>query len=418
MRAVTFDVSVPRYLLARSLGRFTESVLVGALSGIRLGRSELRPLPGPRWARLRILKGGICGTDLSTVTFAASPALEPFGSFPAVLGHEILATVLEVGSEVRRVVPGQRVAVDPMISCEVRGWTSPDWCSSCCVGRHCTCENGGEEGPLQMEGEPMARGLTIGYHRSLPGGWAEEMLAHDVQLFPVLDELDDSTAALIEPMAIGVHAALGSPPRAGEPTLVIGSGPIALGTVWALRALAFDGDLIAQTRRPHEARLAERLGATSVVSPGEPARDALIETGARAYMPIVGPEVYAGGGFPLVFDCVGSRESLSQALAFSAPRGRIVLLGCAARMRGLDLSFLWSRELEVKGYVGYGRERFRNEERHTFEVTQELLAETGAPVRDLVTHVFPLGQYRDALSTALNRQRSGAVKVLLDPTLP
>jgi threonine dehydrogenase-like Zn-dependent dehydrogenase len=159
------------------------------------------------------------------------------------------------------------------------------------------------------------------------------------------------------------------------------------------------------------------MGATEVVTPGEGARDAMVRTGARAYMPIVGPEVYAGGGFPLVFDCVGSKDSLAQALAFTSPRGRIVLLGCAASVRGLDLTFLWARELGVQGYVGYGAERFRGEERHTFEVTQALLAEGGAPVRELVTHVFPLAQYRDALSTALNRGRTGAVKVLLDPTL-
>jgi threonine dehydrogenase-like Zn-dependent dehydrogenase len=86
-------------------------------------------------------------------------------------------------------------------------------------------------------------------------------------------------------------------------------------------------------------------------------------------------------------------------------------------MKGLDLTFLWARELDVKGYVGYGTEHFRGEQRHTFEVTQQLAVETGAPLGGLVTHVFPLGQYRDALSTALNRKRTGSVKVLLDPTL-
>jgi len=417
MRAVTFEVTIPRYLLGRSAGRVTESVLVGRLSGVRMTGMELPPLPGPRWARLRVVRSGICGTDLGTLTFEASPALEPFGSFPAVPGHEVLATVVEVGSGVSSVEPGQRVAVDPMISCQVRGWENEAWCRSCRRGLHSTCENAGEEGPLQVGGQPMARGLTVGYHRSLPGGWGEEMLAHEVQLFRVRDELDDTTGALIEPLSIGVHAALGSPPREGEPALVIGSGPIALGTVWAIRALGFQGELVAQTKRAHEARLAERLGASEVVEPGHAARDALVRTGALAYMPIVGPEVYAGGGFPLIFDCVGSKASLAQALAYAAPRGRIVLLGCAATMKGLDLTFLWARELDVKGYVGYGTEHFRGEQRHTFEVTQQLAVETGAPLGGLVTHVFPLGQYRDALSTALNRKRTGSVKVLLDPTL-
>ena len=60
-------------------------------------------------------------TDIGNMTYSASPAMEPFGSFPAVLGHEILARVVETGPEVRRVEVGQRVAVDPMLSCEMRG---------------------------------------------------------------------------------------------------------------------------------------------------------------------------------------------------------------------------------------------------------------------------------------------------------
>jgi threonine dehydrogenase-like Zn-dependent dehydrogenase len=211
-----------------------------------------------------------------------------------------------------------------------------------------------------------------------------------------------------------VHATLNTPAFDG-PVLVIGSGPIALGTVWALRATGYAGELLAQTKRPHEARLAERFGASGVVTPGDAAREALIETGAQAYMPIVGGEVYAGGGFPLIFDCVGSAQSLEQTFRYAASRGRIVVLGNAARMRKLDLTFLWYRELEVRGYVCYGRERFRGADRHTFQVTHDLMLETGTPLQEMVTHVFPLEQYRDALATAFNRRRTGSVKVLLDP---
>ena len=261
----------------------------------------------------------------------------------------------------------------------------------------------------------MAHGLTIGYHRSLPGGWGERLLAHDSQLHAVLPALSDRIAVLVEPLSIGMHAALRQAPRPGDAVLVIGSGPIALATVWALRATGFEGQVVAQTKRAHEAELARALGANAVVAPGETARQALIESGAQAYLPIVGPEVYAGGGFPLIYDCVGSKESLDQALRFATARGRIVLLGCAAQLSKLDLTFLWARELDVKGFVGYGTERWRGRDAHTFEVTQELLVETGAPVERMVTHQFPLGQFRDALRAAANRRRTGSIKVLLDP---
>jgi len=161
--------------------------------------------------------------------------------------------------------------------------------------------------------------------------------------------------------------------------------------------------------------LARKLGATEVVAPGSEARQALIETGASAYMPVVGPEVYSGGGFPLIYDCVGNRSSLAQSLSYATPRGRIVVIGCVAEFKKLDLTFVWARELRIRGAVGYGRETWRGEQRHTFEIAHDLLLETGAPVQDVVTHVFPLDQYLDALRAAANHRKSGAVKVVLQP---
>ena len=415
MRAVSFDVSIPRYLLGKGLGRVSEAFVFGRASGLRLAQRGAPPLPGPDWVRLEVLKAGICGTDVGTLMFKASLAMEPFGSFPAVLGHEILARVKEVGPSVRSVVAGQRVTVDPVISCTLRGFPGARACASCRQGLPGTCERQGEEGELQVGGRGLARGATLGFHRDLPGGWGEEMVAHESQLFPVADALDDRTAVLMEPLAVAMHAVLGMRPWGEGPALVLGSGAIALGTVWALRAAGFAGEIVAQIKRGHEAALAKKLGASSVVSPGDEAREALVETGAQGYMPIFGDEVYAGGGFPLVFDCVGSGETIGQCLRFTAPRGRIAMLGCAAEIRRLDLTFLWARELNVKGFLCYGQEEWRGGHAHTFQIAHDLLVETGAPVSEMVTHVYPLGQVRDALSAAANRRRSGSIKVLLDP---
>jgi len=418
MRAVTFDVGVRGFLLGKSVGRVSESALFGALSGLRLRDVAEPGLPGPDWVRLEVMRAGICGSDLGNLSFESSPAMEPFGSFPAVLGHEILARVVEVGPGVRRVERGQRVAVDPVISCGVRGFPVAEGCPSCAEGLHGTCERQGEGGPLVVAGRPLRPGLTIGYQADLPGGWGERMIAHESQLFPLDDRISDKTGVLMEPLAVGMHAALGARPFGPGPALVIGSGPIALGAIWALRAAGYQGELVAQIKRGHEADIARSLGASEIVAPGDEARQALVETGAQAYMPIVGDEVYAGGGFPLIFDCVGSAETVKQSLRYASARGRIVLLGCAAEIRKLDLTFVWARELQVKGFVCYGLEEWRGARRHTFEITHDLLLETGAPVGRMVTHVFPLAQYREALSTAANRRRTGSIKVLLDPASP
>lgn len=417
MRAVTFNVTIPSYLIGKTLGRVTEAALYGGLSGVRYGEVPEPGLPGDHWVRLEILKAGICGSDIGNLTLKSSPAMEPFGSFPAVLGHEILARVSEVGAAVRRVEVGQRVAVDPGVSCIVRGFHGEQQCSSCLEGLPATCTRAGEEGETLIDGSPIQRGMTIGYHGSLPGGWGERMIAHESQLFPLDDAMSDRTGALIEPLAVGMHAALRSRPFNDGPILVLGSGPIALGLIWALRAAGYDGELIAQIKRDHEAKLARTFGATGTVAPGDEARDALIATGSQAYMPIVGDEVYAGGGFPLIFDCVGSEQTIKQALRYASVRGKIVLLGCAAEIPKLDLTFVWANELEIQGFQCYGDESWRGKTEHTFQITHDMLLETGAPVEDMVTHVYPLRQYREALSTAANRRKTNSVKVLLDPTV-
>jgi threonine dehydrogenase-like Zn-dependent dehydrogenase len=414
MKAVTFDVSVPRYLLAKGLGRVSSSVTYGALSGLRLQDVPEPVLPGDDWVKLDVLLGGICGTDIGNITYSASPIMEPFGSFPAVLGHEILARVSEVGPAVAAVEVGQRVVVEPMVSCRVRGYQDFQ-CPSCSAGLASTCEQAGEEGPLEIGGVPIRPGLTIGYHKDLPGGWSESLVAHQTQVFPVPEEMDDRTAVLIEPLSIGVHAVLNTMPDRGQTALVIGSGPIAMGTVWALRAAGFGGGLVVQAKRPKEVELALSLGASEVVKPGLEARQALVDTGSMAYQPLTGPEVYSGGGFPVIYDCVGSKESLDQALRFAKPRGRVVVLGCSAQIRKLDLTMLWARELEVRGFLGYGMETWDGRRIHTFEVTRELLLRKPIPVERILTHVFPLDQFREAVKAAANRRKSGAMKVAFQP---
>ncbi len=417
MKAVEFNVTIPGYLLARSLGRLSDAFVYGRLS--RLGLVERAPpaLPGDDWVRIEVLLCGICGSDLGNVAYRSSPAMEPFGSFPAVLGHEILGHVVEAGSGVTHVKVGDRVVVDPMLHCEARGWAVDYWCRSCVGGTHATCELAGERGPEgdQWDGG-LSPGSTIGYHRDLPGGWGEEMVAHRRQVFAVPEGVSDRVAVLAEPLSIGVHGVLRSGAlRARGPVLVIGSGAIAFGAIWALRTLGHAGRVVAQVKRPHEVALAVGLGADETVAPGAEAREALIATGARAYMPVVGEEVYAGGGFEVVFDCVGSQGSMSQALRYASPRGRVVVLGCAGQMSKLDLTFVWARELRIQGHVGYGAEEWEGRRLHTFAITLERMAADPRALGDLVTHVFPLKQYRDALRAADDHRRSGAVKVALRP---
>lgn len=377
-KAVTFDVSRSGHLLTMTMGRFMDSAVFGRLSGVSYGPVAEPDLPGDAWVSLDVILAGICGVDLAALTFSRGSGLGLPGSFPAVPGHEILARVRGVGRKVTRVEPGQRVVMDPIISCTVRGY-GDDPCPACRNGAPAGCRRAGEEGALEVAGRPLAPGIVVGFHRDLPGGWGSRMIAHQSQLFPVGEGLDDQTAVLIEPLSAGVRAVLGARPHPDAPVLVVGSGLVALGTIWALRAMGFRGRLLARIGRPHEAGAARILGATEVVLASSEVR-----------------EPAGGGPFPVIFDCAGSESSVSRARRLGAtPGGRVITVGCAAGVREPE---------PRRGGVG-----------HPFEVTRELLAETGAPVGRLVTHLFPLDQYRDALSAAAHPGRSEAVKVLLKP---
>jgi L-iditol 2-dehydrogenase len=413
MKGVAFDVSVPGFVMAKTAGKIMDSAFFGTLSGLRMRDLPEPALPGPDWVKVEVTQSGICGSDIGCLTYSASPAMEPFGSFPAVLGHEIVGKVKLTGGGVSGLECGQRVTIDPMISCATRGYERSNFCPSCSRGLHCTCERAGEKGPTTVSGKSLAPGVTIGYHRDLPGGWGEVVLAHKSQVFAVDDKVSDDTAVLIEPLSIAVHSVLGTAPHPEASVMVLGSGTIALATIWALRALGHRGLILSQVKRAHEKHLAQKIGATEAVFPGRDATDALLKTGATAYKPIIGEQVFSGGGFAAVYDCVGNTQSLAQAMKFSAPRGKVGVIGCVGKTRNMDLTMLWARELNVHGFVGYGLEEWEGERCHTFEVVQRLLGRTGSAIEEIVTHKFPLKDYYKALKTSGNHRESGAIKVLL-----
>lgn len=413
-RALEFRVSVPQYLLTRAATSLSATAPAGALGGLSAVERPRLSLPGEDWVLLEPIATGICGTDLATLAFRGPTALEPFASFPAVLGHEILARVSALGARATGLALGDRVVVDPLIGCQTRGFSADALCSSCAAGIPAACRRAGESGPLQIGGEALARGNFIGFHAQLPGGWSTETMAPAPQLYRVPESVSDRAAVLTEPLAVATHAVVGMWPALGDSVLVIGSGPIALATIWALSTLGYAGRIYAQVKREQEQKLAERLGAHRALGPGAPVREALLALGGRAFKPLIGPEVFAGG-FDAVFDCVGSSRSLDQAVRMTRAGGSVAMLGCCTQIHDVDLTFLWARQLTVRGFVAYGPERWQGRTLHTFELVLELLARSTLPVTEVVTHEFALKDYQQALKALYARAESGALKVLLRP---
>jgi threonine dehydrogenase-like Zn-dependent dehydrogenase len=370
MKALVFSGSVGRYLLARTLGKRLP---------VRVWDLKLReipePAPPPGWEVARVLLSGICGSDLSLLLGKGSPRLAPFFSFPAVLGHEILA---DVG--------GTRAAIDPLLACRERGLPP---CPACAGGDEALCRN-------VAEGE-VPPGM-LGYCRGLPGGWSERIAVHPDQIHPLPAKVPDERGLLAEPLAVVLRGLRLLAPEPSSPVLVIGAGTIGLLSVAALRIAGHRGEIHVAARYPLQARLAGELGASRVYPDAWGAARAV---GAKAYRAPLGPPAWRGG-FSLAIDAAGTPRSVEQALWTVEEGGRVLLLGAPGHL-GLDLSPLWFRSVQIIGTYTYSRGDFRR--------AVELL-EGAEGIERIVTHVFRLHEYREALATLLNRR---GVKVALRP---
>ena len=186
---------------------------------------ETPELPGPDWARIRVTAGGICGSDLHFFTKAtgASPTLTGYVAFPWLMGHEVAGRVVDAGPA-SGVSEGDRVAVEPTITCEARGIHPP--CAPCATGQISSCQN--------LDSGVVTPGMALGFTTGLGGGWAEQVVAHRSMLFPLPDAVPDRAASLHEPVSIATHGLLRQPPPDGAPVAVVGCGIIGLATIAAL----------------------------------------------------------------------------------------------------------------------------------------------------------------------------------------
>jgi threonine dehydrogenase-like Zn-dependent dehydrogenase len=390
MKALVFERNVGRFAAAKVLSRLAPSKAHGA-GPLHLDEHHHEPsLPGPDWVRLRPRLSGICGSDLATVQGTSSRYFEPIVSFPFVPGHEVVADTDD----------GRRVVIEPVLGCVTRGIDPV--CGACAVGELGRCE--------RLTFGTLRPGLQSGFCCDTGGGWSTSMVAHPSQLHVVPDHLTDEDAALVEPLACAVHAAL-SPGLlggvdGGAVVAVIGAGTIGLLVTRALTAVNPVAQLLVAARHPEQERTAIAFGANHVVDPSALARTVRRITGSMAVGD--GDIERLTGGADVVFDCVGSSESITQALAVVRPGGRIVLVGMPATVN-IDLTPLWHREVALVGAYAYGTEPALGG-RRTFAIALELADGLGS----LVSATYPLADHALAIDHALAAGRRGATKICFD----
>lgn len=364
-------------------------------------------LPAADWARIAVSGGGICGSDLHIFSSTVGPptALYSYGTLPMELGHEIAGTVVEAGPECA-LGEGTRVAVNPILGCAARGVDPP--CDRCADGAASTCRNLGSR--------RVTDGMGLGFTHGLGGGWGDLVVAHESQLHELPHTVGPDAETLPEPLSIVIHGLLRVPPRDG-PVLVIGAGVIGLLAVSALRNLYPDVEVVVLAKHPHQIDAARTCGAHTVVVLSDDVYGALAEASATDVRG-AGADAMLAAGFPYVVEAVGTETALGQAFRCVDSRGTVLLLG-ASGVSSVDMSPVWFKEFTVTGSFCHAHDPRPTDNRavHSFDQAIELLAAGLVPALALVTHEFALHDWRQAVDTALARER-GAIKVVLRPDPP
>jgi len=409
MKALVFSRKPARYAAAVVAGRVASGA--GAKVGpLRLHEDhDIPDLPGPGWRYIKPRLAGICGSDLATIDGTSSRYFEPIVSFPFVPGHEIVADLVDPANPKAPADGSQRVILEPVLGCVARN-ISPV-CHECAAGHLGNCTN--------IAFGDLAPGLQSGFCCDTGGGWSTMMVAHESQLHAVPDHWTDEMAVMVEPTACAVHAALASGVSgsdAGDATVVIlGAGTLGLLTLAAVRSISPDASILVVAKHPEQRDEARTLGADHFAEPSEIKRAVRRLTGSKALTNAGpdGPIDRLTGGASVVFDCVGSNDSLADAIAVSGPRGRIMLVGMAGHTE-VDLTGLWHKELQLVGTYAYGTETPAADGTplRTFDLAMELVE--AHHLGRLVTATYPLSRYTEAISHAANAGRRGAVKIAFD----
>lgn len=405
MKAIQFNASIPRYVIGLAGQKISKSILWNGMSCTSMQEIPEPVLPNDEWVKIKTRYGGICGSDTGTIHLHSSPYYSTLNSFPFAFGHENVGTIAEVGARAGAWKIGERVVVEPMLWCKPRGFSEP--CRFCARGEINLCE--------RLTQGAIAPGIMTGFCRDTGGSWSEYFVAHHSQLFRVPDTVSDENAVLVEPFAVGLHAAMQTKPRDDELVLIVGAGIISLLTLAALRQLGSRAKIWVLARYAFQADAARKLGATEIISArGDYFAELEKRTGGEIRKPVIGKPVFYGGGADITFEGVGSDASLDDALRLTRHGGRVVLVGVPGIASGVDWTAIFAQELKIHAsYIYNHAEPYGGTKRAAFEIALELM-NNGLDLSWLVTHKFKLENYHEAFALLEQRGASKALKAVFE----
>ena len=327
-----------------------------------------RPIPQPKddECLVKIENVGVCGSDLH---YYESGRIGNFiVEYPFVLGHEAGGTVVEVGKNVKKIKVGDRVALEPGKTCGK--------CEFCKSGRYNLCPD------------------VIFFATPPVDGVFQEYVAHEEGLcFKIPDNMSTEEAALIEPLAVGMHAAIQGDAHLGQTCVVTGSGCIGLMSLLSLKARGVSKVIVVDVM---DKRLeqAKKLGADYVIN------GKTEDTVARIM------EITEGAGFDLGIETSGSQICASQQIQAAKKGATIVLVGYSASGEmTLPIGTSLDKELTFKTVFRY---------RNIYPMAIDAVASGKINVKDVVTDRFTLDNIQEALTACVEDKANivkGVIKV-------
>lgn len=329
------------------------------------GKIEFRAVPVPKpeagQVLVKIKKIGVCGSDIHVYH-----GKHPFTKYPVTQGHEVSAQVVALGEDVDGLVPGQKVTIEPQVFCGK--------CYPCTHGKYNLCEE------LKV----------MGFQTT---GTASEYFAVDVSKVTLLPEnMTYNEGAMIEPLAVTVHAAKHFKELQGAKVAVLGCGPIGILLAQSCKAMGADQVLITDIS-DYRLQLAKQCGVDFAVNTKS-------QNFGEAMVECFGPNKA-----DVIYDCAGNDITMGQAIQYARKGSKIVLVAVYAGMANVDLAVLNDHELDLDTTMMYRHEDYLDAIRFVGEGKIQL--------KPLMSKHFAFKDYLEAYKY-IDANRETTMKVLID----
>lgn len=324
-------------------------------------RETPRPIAAEGQVLVRIMRIGICGSDIHVYH-----GKHPFTRYPVTQGHEVSGRIEAVGSGVEGLSVGQKVTIEPQVCC--------GHCYPCTHGKYNLCEE------LKV----------MGFQTT---GTASEYFTVDAaKVTPLPETMSYDEGAMIEPLAVTVHAAKRFPELKGARVAILGCGPIGILLMQSCKALGAASVLVTDVS-DYRLSVARSVGADYAVNTGETDMEQALR------------DAFGSDKADVIYDCAGSDITMGQAIRCARKGSTIVLVAVFSKLASVDLAVLNDHELELNTSMMYRHEDYVD--------TIRLVSEGKVQLRPLMSRHFAFRDYLKAYQY-IDENREMTMKVIID----